>query len=154
MIARLRFVFVLLVLSTSCGSNKNQLSGSVSDSYPLDFKKVTAALDGSVLVVEYWKGTVETDGFTIKLVVDLSGLTVKSGQSIDLTEQVNGGPRGNIQQIREQTVDLAFDKGTLSFSAVPSAGATVTGHFNATFTDPPGRAMQGDFDALLAKAAQ
>ncbi len=148
-----RWALSLLFVGFCACSSKNSLSGSVSQVYPLDFQTVTANIDSSVVTINYLKGASTTTGYTLKVVLDLTGLPLVANQSIDLTQPAaNGLPRGTFEQILTDDIALPFSIASISFSELPVAGKEVSGHFAATFTDPSGRDLQGDFD--VAKVAQ
>ena len=147
-----RLVFAALTicvgLTGCCG--KNSLSGSVSQVYTLDFQTVTGSFDGdpvNVLTIAYLKGADATTGYTMKVVVDLNGLTITPGVAIDLTQTSNGQQRGSFEQILSTNdVQLPFSTASLTLDEAPVVGKELSGKFAATFTDPAGHAVQGNFD--------
>lgn len=136
---------LLFAASVGCGEDKNKLSGSVAEVYPLGFDSVQVSIQGSFLVVEYAKGS----GKVVKLSVSNENLTVQPGQSIDLTEAVTNGKRGTLQRIVETTIDLPMMTGTLTLESVPKTGAELTGHFRALLSAPAGRTLNGDFSGTV-----
>jgi hypothetical protein len=142
--AALGLCAALLAPLAGCGSSSNQLSGSLSDIYPLDFDAVQVQLVSSYLVVAYVKSA--TGEKTIKLTLDLTGFDVAPGAEIDLAgKAAGGGPRGTLQRITGSSVDLPIAMGGITLDAVPTVGKHLGGHFHAVFSRPAGRALSGDF---------
>ncbi|MFH0902696.1 MAG: hypothetical protein V2A73_18855 [Pseudomonadota bacterium] len=140
---------VSLGLLSSCGDEPNQLSGSLSEVYDLEFDEVQAMLMGSAtdgfLVVEYLRD----EGKAIKLSVNLEGLTITPGEKFSLTELVGGIPRGTMQQIADRTRDFPMDTGTLALDQPLTPGASLAGHFRTVLAEPKGYSLNGDFSAVL-----
>jgi hypothetical protein len=137
------------LLAAGCGSSSNSLSGSVSEIYALDYDSVAISLLDTFLIIEYNKGPDGSAGKAAKLSVDMTGLTVMPNVSIDLTQVVQGNPRGTLQQILGTSVDFPMMIGTLVLSGTPTAGQDLSGNFHATLSNPMGRTLNGNFSATV-----
>jgi hypothetical protein len=127
----------------SCSSNSNQLSGSLGQIYDLSFNSVTIVLQGEHVSIQYIGSSVDP----AVLVVDLTNIVDVSGSSIDLTQLVNGQPRGVLQRVGTVTTDLPLSRGTVTFDQVPQVGQSLSGNFYTTLSDPAGYTLNGNFSA-------
>ena len=127
----------------SCSSNSNQLSGSLGQIYDLSFNSVTIVLQGEHVSIQYIGSSVDP----AVLVVDLTNIVDVSGSSIDLTQLVNGQPRGVLQRVGTVTTDLPLSRGTVTFDQVPHVGQSLSGNFYTTLSDPAGYTLNGNFSA-------
>ena len=142
----LRAIAVAACLAvTACSSNSNQLNGSLGQIYDLSFKSVTIVLQGDNVSVQYIGSGVDP----AVLVVDLTNIVNVAGSSIDLTQLVNGQPRGVLQRVGTVTTDLPMTGGTVTFDQVPQVGQTLTGNFHSTLSNPAGYTLNGDFSATV-----
>ena len=134
----------------ACGGTGNSLSGSVSEVYSLDFDGVAATIFDRYLIIEYTRAAegASAGGKVVKLTVDMTGLIVEPGKEIDLTEAVGQGARGSLQQVLGQTVEFPMATGTLILNQVPAGGGKVSGRFFTRLTNPSGRTLNGEFDAV------
>lgn len=130
---------------TACSNNSNQLSGSLGDLYDLSFSSVTIVLQGKNVSVQYIGSGVDP----AVLVVDLTNIVNIAGSSIDLTQLVNGQPRGVLQRVGTVTTALPMQRGTVTFDQVPQVGQTLSGSFHATLSTPAGYTLNGDFSATV-----
>lgn len=147
---KLLVVGVLALLGVACSSDSdNTLSGSMSQVYDLGFDSVSLVRQGSSISVEYLRGSGPAAGKTAKLVVNLANLAKTSGVAIDLTEIVEGSPRGTLQRVQQVTTDYPIQRGTIQFDQDPDPGVEVTGHFSATLSNPAGRTLNGDFSGKV-----
>ena len=136
----------LTVAAGGCGSAKNRLFGSVDEVYDLSFNSVNLQTVSGFLVVEY----VQASGAKVaKLSANLSDVTVKGGQPIDLTTMVGSQPRGTLQRVQQTTIQLPIQQGTLTLDEPVTAGANLSGQFRTTLSDPMGRTLNGDFSATV-----
>lgn len=142
---------IAALAAAGCGDSSNRLYGSVSEIYNLTFDTVQVSQVGDFIVVDYIRssGPQGTLGKAAKLTVNLFGIMVVAGQSIDLTSTVMGAPRGTLEQILDTTTELPFTLATITFDQVPAIGQSLAGHFRATLSMPPGRTLDGDFLAPL-----
>jgi hypothetical protein len=140
---------VLIALLAGCGDSQNQLTGSVSEIYALDFDSVSVSLLDQFLIIEYDKGPGGSAGKAAKLAVDMTGISAMAGTQIDLTQVVAGNPRGTLQQILGTTVDFPLMLGTLTVNQAPVANKELSGHFSTTLSMPMGRTLNGTFDATV-----
>jgi hypothetical protein len=125
----------------SCSSNGNQLSGSLGQIYDLSFSSVTIVLQGEHVSIQYIGSNVDP----AVLVVDLTNIVNVAGSSIDLTQLVNGQPRGVLQRVGTVTTDLPIERGTVTFDQVPQVGQTLSGSFYTTLSTPEGYTLNGNF---------
>jgi len=130
---------------TACSSSSNQLSGSLGQIYDLSFNSVTIVLQGKSLSVQYIGSGVDP----AVLVVDLTNIVNVAGSSIDLTQLVNGQPRGVLQRVGTVTTDLPIERGTVTFDQVPQVGQTLSGDFHATLSNPEGYTLNGGFSSTV-----
>lgn len=130
---------------TACSSNSNQLSGSLGQLYDLSFNSVTIVLQGKNVSIQYIGSGVDP----AVLVVDLTNIENVAGSSIDLTQLVNGQPRGVLQRVGTVTTDLPIERGTVTFDQVPQVGQTLSGNFHTTLSNPDGYTLNGDFSASV-----
>ena len=127
----------------ACSSNSNQLSGSLGDIYDLSFNSVTIVLQGKSVSIQYVGSGVDP----AVLIVDLTNIVNVAGSSIDLTQQVNGQPRGALQRVGTTTTDLPIKDGTVVFDQVPQVGQNLSGNFHTTLSNPEGYTLNGQFAA-------
>lgn len=140
----------LVLLGVACSSDSgNSLSGSMSQVYDLGFDSVNLVRQGSSISVEYLRASGTSAGKTAKLVVNLANLAKVSGVAIDLTEVIDGSPRGTLQRVQQVTTDYPIQRGTIQFDQDPDPGAEVTGHFSTTLSNPSGRTLNGDFSGKV-----
>jgi hypothetical protein len=139
-------VVAACLAATACSSNSNQLNGSLGQLYDLSFNSVTIVLQGSNVSVQYIGSGVDP----AVLVVDLTNIVNVAGSSIDLTQLVNGQPRGVLQRVGTVTTDLPIERGTVTFDQVPQVGQTLSGNFHATLSTPSGYTLNGDFSATVS----
>jgi hypothetical protein len=130
---------------TACSNNANQLNGSLGQIYDLSFNSVTVVLQGKNVSVQYIGSGVDP----AVLVVDLTNIVNVAGSSIDLTQLVNGQPRGVVQRVGTVTTDLPMQSGTVTFDQVPQVGQTLSGNFHTTLSNPEGYTLNGDFSATV-----
>jgi hypothetical protein len=130
---------------TACSSNSSQLNGSLGQIYDLSFNNVTIVLQGKNVSVQYIGSGVDP----AVLVVDLTNIVNVAGSSIDLTQLVNGQPRGVLQRVGTVTTDLPMQGGTVTFDQVPQVGQTLSGNFHSTLSNPAGYTLNGDFSATV-----
>ena len=130
---------------TGCSSNANQLSGSLGQIYDLSFSSVTIVLQGEHVSVQY----IGSSADPAVLAVDLTNIVDVSGSSIDLTQLVDGQPRGVLQRVGMVTTDLPIERGTVTFDQVPQVGQTLTGSFDSTLSNPAGYTLNGSFSATV-----
>lgn len=129
----------------SCSSSSNQLSGSLGQIYDLSFSSVTIVLQGEHVSIQYIGSSVDP----AVLVVDLTNIVDVAGSSIDLTQLVNGQPRGVLQRVGTVTTDLPIERGTVTFDQVPQVGQTLSGNFYTTLSNPEGYTLNGNFSATV-----
>jgi hypothetical protein len=143
---------VLLACSlAACGSDPdNRLYGSVSQIYKLDFDRVQIVRVADQVSIEYQKVSGQTvEAWVAKLTVVVGDLANMAGNDISLTETVKGLPRGTLQRIETSTTDFPLEKGNVHFNQEPVAGTDLGGTFHATLSDPEGRTLNGDFQAVV-----
>jgi hypothetical protein len=142
----LRAIVVAACLAvTACSNNANQLNGSLGQIYDLSFNSVTIVLQGKNVSVQYIGSGVDP----AVLVVDLTNIVNVAGSSIDLTQLVNGQPRGVVQRVGTVTTDLPMQSGTVTFDQVPQVGQSLSGNFHTTLSNPAGYTLNGDFSATV-----
>jgi hypothetical protein len=140
----------LLLVGAACGDDSgSSLSGSMSQVYDLDFDSVNLVRQGDSITVEYVRASGATAGKTAKLVVNLARIAQVAGTAIDLTEVIDGLPRGTLQRVQQVTTDYPIQRGTIQFNQAPEPGAEVTGHFNTTLSKPAGRTLNGEFSGKV-----
>src|SRR5262245_23349321 len=137
----LAFGIVLFVGAAGCGDDKNKLYGSVSEVYDLTFDSVKLSRVGEFFVVDYVResGPASSLGKAAKLSVNLTGIMLAAGQTIDLVEMVGTGTRGTLQRVQQGTTELPMEVGNFVLDKLPDGAAEVTGHFHATLSNPKGR---------------
>jgi hypothetical protein len=128
-----------------CSSNSNQLSGSLGQIYDLSFSSVTIVLQGEHVSIQYVGSSVDP----AVLVVDLTNVVNVAGSSIDLSQLVDGQPRGVLQRVGMVTTDLPIERGTVTFDQVPQVGQTLSGSFFTTLSNPEGYTLNGNFSATV-----
>ena len=142
---RLDNAFVVIVTAlaiVACDSDANDLSGSVSEFYPLGFETVRARLYGSELAIEY----VRVDGETVaRVTVRRAELDPTGPGVIDLADfgDLTGSAGG---------VELPpFYDGTLELTAYrPVDRAPLSGSFEARIQSGATRlSIRGTFKARL-----
>jgi len=131
---------------TGCSSNSNQLSGSLGQIYDLSFNSVTIVLQGEHVSVQYIGSGVDP----AVLAVDLTNIVNVAGSSIDLTQLVDGQPRGVLQRVGTVSTDLPIERGTVTFDQVPQVGQTLSGSFYSTLSTPAGYTLNGSFSATVS----
>ena len=136
---------VVLMALSGCSNNSNQLNGSLGDIYDLSFNSVTVVLQGESVSIQYIGSGVDP----AVLVVDLTNIVNVANSSIDLTQLVNGQPRGVLQRVGTVTTDLPMESGTVVFDQVPQVGQTVSGNFHTTLSNPQGYTLNGQFSATV-----
>jgi hypothetical protein len=144
-----RSIFLVAAIALAgCGGNGNDLSGSLSEVYPLDFDNVTLQEAQNSLIISYnvSSGPVAK---AAKLVVDISGITGFTGQAIDLVQMVNQAPRGTLTRVEAMTFPLPIKSGQLVLDNPPTLNSALSGHFNTTLSMPDGRTLNGDFRGTL-----
>jgi hypothetical protein len=139
---------VLSLLSLAgCGDPPNRLYGSVSQVFPLDFNQTQATRVGDEVSVEYLRMSGQTVlAKVVKVTVSIGDIQPVAGTDIDMTEVVNGLPRGTVQRVESTTTDFSLQIGKIHFDQEPVADANVTGWFRTTLSDPAaGRTLNGNF---------
>ena len=84
------------------------------------------------------------------LAVDLTNIVNVAGSSIDLTQLVDGQPRGVLQRVGTVSTDLPIERGTVTFDQVPQVGQTLSGSFYSTLSTPAGYTLNGSFSATVS----
>ncbi len=150
MIARMSVLSFLLssLALVGCSGDSNKLFGSLSQMYDLGFNSVTILLQGASVSVEY-VSTSGMGGDPAVLIVDTANIANVAGSAIDLTQLDNGAPRGVVQRIGTVTTDFPIERGTVTFDQTPQVGQKLSGNFAATFTNPSGYTLDGDFSATV-----
>ena len=152
---RATLLLVPLLLLASCGDPPNRLYGSMSQVYPLDFNTVRITLVGDQVSVEYQHMSGQTLlGMTAKVTVSIGDIQPVAGNDIDMTELVNGLPRGTVQRVESGgTTDFPLRVGKIHFNQEPVANADITGWFHTTLAadaaDPTSRTLNGNFQAKV-----
>ena len=135
-----------LLALVSCGDAPNRLYGSVSEVYELQFDKVVINRIDKQLVIEYQKAN---GGKTLKLSIYVADITIEANTTFELTGTVGNVARATTQRIVESTINLELEQGTITFNQAPDAGATVSGTFRSRTSNPTGRTLNGNFQAVV-----
>ena len=117
----------------------------------LGFNTVRATLVGDQVSLAYQRMSGQTVlGMTAKVTVSIGDIQPVAGNDIDMTELVNGLPRGTVQRVESGgTTDFPLRVGKIHFNQEPVANADITGWFRTTLTDPAGRTLNGNFQAKV-----
>jgi len=138
-------LLLLVVPALACSTSGDSLTGSLSQLYDLSFNSITITMLGSSVSIKY----VGSNGDPAMLVVETANIADVANSSIDLTQLVSGQPRGVIQNVGTVTTDLPIEIGTVVFDNVPKVGSSLSGHFAATFSNPSGYTLNGDFSGTV-----
>jgi hypothetical protein len=151
---RLLLALFLTCGLAACGEDSNRLYGSMSQVYTLSFDRVRiirisdqVTVTSNQVAVEYLRNSDQAK--VAKLTVIVGGLANMAGNEIDLTEMVEGLPRGTVQRIEKVTTDFPLQVGNVRFNQEPVAGTNLSGSFHTTLSDPAGRTLNGEFDAKV-----
>lgn len=143
-------VLLLACCLAACSSEPNRLYGSMSQIYKLDFDRVQIIRVADQVSIEYQKMSGQTvEAWVAKLTVVVGDLANMAGNDIPLTETVRGLPRGTLQRIESSTTDFPLEKGNVHFNQEPVAGTDLGGTFHTTLSEPAGRTLNGDFQAVV-----
>jgi len=143
---------VLAVALSACGGGG--LSGSLTAVMDLSYDSVELRQTADEVAVAF----VRTNGDTaLQVTASLKDLTLTAGQPINLAEKLTATTQRGVlsRNVMGDTTTRfpALERGTLTLQALPTAGATVSGDFNATFvqgaTEPYGRTVSGRFEAKV-----
>ena len=144
-----------LLLLTRC-SPSNSLSGSVSEIFPLDFNSVVVWVSDTSFQVSYYFTQFGNEDLVVQLAVDTTGLTIKPGVSIDLSQDTTTGqPRAQVTHVAHAEATLVLPRiaaGTLHINSGSLPGDHFTGSFNLSFVNDGTvgslRTISGGFDDL------
>jgi hypothetical protein len=142
------FALSLLVLPLGCSGNGNSsLYGSVAQVYDLSFDSVVIVLEqqSSSVSIKY----VGSNGDPAVLIVDIANISNVAGSKIDLTQLDGMQPRGVLQNVGSVTTEFPIELGSVTFDQVPKVGATLSGVFAATLSNPSGYTLDGSFSAKV-----
>ena len=151
----MRKLATLLSLLASTGCGVNVLDGSLSEAYDLAFSDVKVQRGQQAMAVTYLAAS--GNETVAKLTVDLSGVALSGGGSINLAEDyAPGHPRATVTRAMQNEPVLVLpqiDQGQLSLSAPPDPGNTISGSFHILFGQGgdlgAGRTLDGKFTALV-----
>jgi hypothetical protein len=151
---RLSLALLLACGLAACGEESNRLYGSMSQVYPLSFDRVRiirisdqVSITSNQVAVEYLRDSDQAK--VAKLTVIVGNLANMAGNEIDLTEKVEGLPRGTVQRIESGTTDFPLEVGNVRFNQEPEVGTDLSGSFHTQLSDPAGRTLNGDFQAKV-----
>ena len=139
----LRHVALLLAFVGACGGPGNSLSGSIGESFSLDFDSAQIRKQDLDLIVEYLKKQNGGTNKVAKIVVDTQDLVIDSSTVI----------RGDLfnQKVTVSRVTMAggdfppLKSGSIRFSDWNfKNGGRVAGEFDVLFTN--GRTLSGNFE--------
>lgn len=151
----MRGALLLGVLALSaCGPGG--LSGSLSAVMDLSYDAVELRQTADEVAVAFVRGGGDT---ALQVTASLQDVTLAAGQPINLAEKLTASTQRGVlsRNVRNDTTTRfpALERGTLTLQALPAAGATVSGSFNATFvqgaTEPYGRTVSGTFEAKVVQ---
>ncbi|MEW6431215.1 MAG: hypothetical protein AB1730_06865 [Myxococcota bacterium] len=150
----MRRVLLLLLALSGCGPAA--LSGSLTEVMDLSYDAVELRQTPDEVAVAFVRSGGDT---ALQVTASLRDVTLAAGQPINLAEKLTATTQRGVlsRNVRDDTTTRfpALERGTLTLSAVPAAGATVSGSFNATFvqgpTEPFGRTVAGRFDAKVVQ---
>jgi hypothetical protein len=146
-----RLLLVVALAVAGCGGgNGNDLTGSLSEVYPLDFDTVEIDQLGSTIVITYVHSPGSDIAKTAKLIVDTTNIALDQPPTmINLAEMFNGSTRGILQRVEKTTIGFPIMNGHLLLNQKPTPNATLSGSFSTTLSDPMGRTLNGDFSAAV-----
>lgn len=127
---------------TACGGRENELSGSISESFSLDFDSVRIRKQNTTLLIEYLKKLGGSTAKVCKVVVDAESLPLKDNARIsgDLFLE-----RVSIQREAQTASDFPdVQGGKIKFDKISfKDGGECEGEFDAVFVN--GRTIIGSF---------
>jgi hypothetical protein len=133
-----------------CGGPGNSLSGSISESFSLDFDVVQVRKQDLALIIEYIKNVQGGTNKACKLVVDTSNLAITSNSNIKGDTFLK---RVTVSRVAPTGGD--FDKmksGSMHFDDYSfKDGGSMAGTFDAIFDN--GRTIHGSFEGRVAETS-
>ncbi|MEO1174578.1 MAG: hypothetical protein AAFX94_21370, partial [Myxococcota bacterium] len=156
------------IVAVACGGDDNELKGSISESFSLDFDRVEVRylVTTDELSIEYLKDLGNTVTKPVKVVVDATDLSIADDTRITGStflelvvvqrETESGGdfPAVTGGSVEFKQVNLALtqneaeiDGRTVTFFTAPSGDIEVRGEFDAVFDN--GRTLFGKFRSDL-----
>lgn len=150
---RALFFFAAAVLASACGGDAaNQIEGSLTASYDMDFDEVRIRRFSTEISVEYLRNPGPGEEIPLKLSVSFEENEVTTGTGYDLHP-----PSGNAQRITTDNAELPElcvqeeRPSTLTFSEYSETdGATIQGEWRLCFDnglDGVGK-FKGDLDVI------
>jgi hypothetical protein len=141
------FWVLLFLVLTGCSKAADSLTGSEAQVYSLAYDSVVIELQGTSVSIKYEAAL----GDPAILVVDTADIASVAGVSIDLTQLVNGQPRGVLENVAGGgdgvTNQLMIVRGNVIFDQVPKVHKTLSGQFNTTLSD--GFILNGTFSGTV-----
>jgi hypothetical protein len=142
-----RYLPLLMLLALSLagcgGSESNSLSGSVKETFPMDFDHVEVYRQETAgtfvaMKVMYVDGQGSKKRYPVILIANAP---VAENQPKNLKTE------GNLYRTFDGSEFAPLKEGTITFEKLGKVGESVSGKFYATFT--PGTTLNGDFSATL-----
>ncbi len=141
--------FVFLAVLAGCGGG-NELSGSIGESFELDFDLVRVRKQNETLIIEYIKLVSGGENKALKLVVEGNDLLTVDGSLIDMTSGLAiddelFAKAVSIDRVASTGADFPdIEDGRMYFSALEfQAAGRVEGDFDIVFDN--GRTLAGSF---------
>lgn len=146
----LRQVACVLTLVAACGGPGNSLSGSIGESFSLDFDRAQIRKQDLNLIIEYIKKQNGGESKVAKVVVDTQDLAVNGGAVIRgdvFSEHVT------VSRVTNAGGDFPpLKSGSIRFSDWNfKNGGRVAGEFDVLFTN--GRTLSGNFENDVQEVA-
>ncbi|MBI5511797.1 MAG: hypothetical protein HY903_23830 [Deltaproteobacteria bacterium] len=142
----------LIAVQAACGSQANELSGSIAETHPLAFDEVRIVRQGDDLRIEYARPAPEGTFWVAKLTIATAGLTLGDDTEIERAMLLE-------KTVLERTASTPDEKfplmsgGYLRFYQFGTEGGDpVDGEFTVTFEN--GRILSGVFSGNLAVEAE
>ena len=131
----------LVLLTAACGGPGNSLSGSIGESFSLDFDHADIRRQDLQLIIEYIKDPNATK--VCKVVVDTEHLPIDSGAVVKSTYFTQYVTVSRVATVGGDFPDVK--SGEIHFESYNfSSGGTVSGTFDVLFVN--GRTLHGDFE--------
>lgn len=145
------FLTALALLLPLSGCGVNRLDGSLSEAYDLSFSDLQIRRSEKAVQITYLRS--DGNEITLRLTVDLEGIDLKGGGSINLAQEyAPGHPRAAVSRAvdGEPVRQLpAVVQGDLTLDSPPDIGKSISGSFSLRFGEGgdlgSGRTLTGKF---------
>ncbi|MFP2904457.1 hypothetical protein ACLESD_05255 [Pyxidicoccus sp. 3LFB2] len=162
--ARLAWGLAALVCGaglTACGLSDNELSGSVSELFPLgNVSRVEVLRNAEALQVSYYRNNELDVDLVVRLTVATEGLELRPGSKVNLAGMTPSGvARATVVHLNAGEPARAFapvENGDLQLDEGGNPGETTRGDFSMSFQKGDGygagRSLEGAFKATAVDA--